>query len=118
MPATIFVHLAADAPDKPPPGAPCNGCGVCCSQDTCPLGRLRFWQTRGPCPALTWSASEKRYHCGLLTDTRRHLPFPAPLAKPLRRLIRRWIATGSGCDCAAQVADEKLGEATDETTSD
>ena len=33
-----IVHLHRDAPPKPAPGAPCNGCGVCCAAETCPAG--------------------------------------------------------------------------------
>ena len=103
MPPTV-IHLHRDAPAKPAPGAACNGCGVCCALETCPAARLIFLQRAGPCPALTWSAGERRYHCGLLTapgDHLRWLPGPAqPLA---RRLFRRWIAAGIGCDCSVEV---------------
>ena len=73
------------APAKPAPGAPCNGCGVCCLAETCPIGRIRFLQIRGPCPALRWR--DERYECGLLAD-----------AGPFKPLIARWIAAGKGCD--------------------
>lgn len=95
------IELHADAPAKPPVDAPCNGCGVCCALETCPLGRLRFLQRRGPCPALRWSADEMRYHCGLLQAPAEH--FPAALAPLAARLTARWIAAGSGCDCDADV---------------
>jgi len=98
------IELQVDAPAKPPVNAPCNGCGVCCALETCPLGRLRFLQRRGPCPALTWSAPEKRYHCGLLREPARHFPaLPAALLPAASRLAGRWISAGSGCDCTAAV---------------
>ncbi len=91
----ITVELHREAPAKPAEGQPCNGCGVCCALETCPLGRLRFLRRRGPCPALSWSAAAGRYHCGLLLA---HAP------DSLRgRLCARWIAAGSGCDCSAEV---------------
>ncbi|WP_415033703.1 hypothetical protein [Azonexus sp.] len=106
MPSSIFLHLVAAAPEKPPVDAPCNGCGVCCSLSTCPLGRLRFWQIAGPCPALHWSADEMRYHCGLLLHPQNHLPLPERWAASLRPFIARKIAAGAGCDCTAQVESE------------
>ena len=73
---------------KPPYGAPCNGCGICCLAETCPLARLRYLQIRGPCPALQWNATQGRYQCGMLLRAGR-----------FKRLIARWIAAGIGCDC-------------------
>ena len=35
-----LIRIHADAPAKPPVGAPCNGCGVCCLLEPCPLGVL------------------------------------------------------------------------------
>lgn len=91
----IILELHHEAPAKPAEGLPCNGCGVCCALETCPLGRLRFLQRRGPCPALTWSADAQRYHCGLLL---------APGSDSLLGwLCARWISAGSGCDCNAEV---------------
>jgi len=74
---------------KPAFGAPCNGCGVCCQAETCPIGRIRFLQIKGPCPALRWT---DRFECGLLLD--------AGWFKPL---IARWISAGSGCDSYASL---------------
>ena len=34
------IHLHALAPAKPHTGAACNGCGVCCAWQPCPLGVL------------------------------------------------------------------------------
>ena len=100
----VEIHPAA--PPKPFAGQPCNGCGVCCALETCPLGRLRFRQRHGPCPALTWAADEQRYHCGLLSDPRRHFGWLPTAATGLAaRLCARWIAAGSGCDCDAEVQD-------------
>jgi len=90
---TDIIHLHTAAPAKPAPGAPCNGCGVCCALETCPAARLRFLRAAGPCPALEWSAGERRYHCGLLVQ---------PRLRWLRPLLRRWIAAGQGCDATLQ----------------
>ncbi len=107
MAATIRIHLQRAAPAKPAENQPCNGCGVCCALETCPIARLRFRQKAGPCPALTWSTTEKRYFCGLLTAPATHFPgLPRALENPARRLLRRWIAAGQGCDCSAEVEAE------------
>ena len=90
------IHLHRAAPPKPAVGAACNGCGVCCVVETCPLARLRFLRRRGPCPALLWRDDEGRYRCGLLAEPTRWLPLPEALA---RRWVARWIAAGKGCDC-------------------
>lgn len=100
---TIDIHPAA--PAKPAVGQACNGCGVCCLLETCPVARLRFLQRNGPCPALEWSATESRYRCGLLRRPAHYLPLP-PRGEPLaRRLLARWIAAGQGCDCDASISD-------------
>jgi hypothetical protein len=91
----ILLHAAA--PPKPPVGAPCNGCGVCCAIVPCPLSRFLLGHRRGRCPALAWQG--ERYVCGLLDA-------PTGLARWLpRRLALRWIGAGCGCDCDAVVED-------------
>lgn len=91
----IAIHTAA--PAKPPVGAPCNGCGLCCSIAPCPLSRLLLGHRAGMCPALTWQNS--RYACGLVVA-------PTGIARWLpRRLVLRWISAGSGCDCDAEIDD-------------
>jgi hypothetical protein len=100
------IHLHRNAPNKPAEGQACNGCGVCCALETCPAGRLRFLQSKGPCPALTWSDSEARYHCDLLVDPGKYfgwLPWSAEAF--IRRQLARWIAAGKGCDCSAEIQD-------------
>jgi len=97
----ITLHRAA--PPKPPEGAPCNGCGVCCALETCPVARLRFLQKKGPCPASMWSVTESRYHCGLMAAPGNYLGWLPNAAAPLAsRFFARWIAAGKGCDCSAE----------------
>lgn len=88
----IAIH--ADAPAKPVPGEPCNGCGVCCIAEPCPLGMLISLRRRGPCDMLRWSESPGRYVCGAVQGRSR---LGAALA-------RRWIGAGRGCDSDAEVA--------------
>jgi hypothetical protein len=93
-PRVILLHPAA--PAKPATGAPCNGCGLCCAAEPCPLGMLLSRRRRGACVALQWHEADVRYRCGALAEPQRWLPWlPAPLA---RALTGRWIAAGQGCD--------------------
>lgn len=93
----ILLHPAA--PTKPLPGAACNGCGVCCAWQPCPLGMLVSRRRHGACVALQWDAAAARYRCGMISAPRRHLPLGAGWLAPLiGSLARRWVAAGVGCD--------------------
>lgn len=94
--AARVIHLRADAPAKPPEGAACNGCGLCCAWAPCPAGIVvsRRWQ--GRCRALRWDGG--RYRCGLLSAPGRFVRLlPATW---VRALAARWIAAGRGCDAS------------------
>ena len=72
---------------KPPHGAACNRCGVCCLVTLCELGRAVYRRDRGPCPSLRWSGPVTT--CGL-----------AGLGPPrLNDAARVLIRAGEGCDC-------------------
>lgn len=88
------IHIHPDAPPKPALGEPCNGCGVCCLAEPCPVGILVSAKLQGACRALAWSDEAARYHCSLLTR---------PGLRWLRPLLRRWIAAGSGCDASLEL---------------
>ena len=97
---TILLHPLA--PPKPAPTASCNGCGLCCAAEPCPLGLALTRRRQGACAALQWHADEGRYACGVLVDPGRWLPWlPSAL---VHRLARRWIAAGQGCDCDLEPA--------------
>lgn len=93
-----IIHIHSEAPPKPPTGQSCNGCGVCCLAEPCPVGMLISRKRKGPCKALVWSGPESRYWCGVAIEPAR---FTAPrwLAGLARRFALRWIAAGQGCDC-------------------
>ncbi len=94
--APLVIHLHPAAPAKPATGATCNGCGVCCAAEPCPLGVALSRRRSGACVALEWHEADTRYRCGALASPTRWLPWlPAPLT---RALARRWIAAGRGCD--------------------
>ncbi len=106
----VLIHPEAQA--KPALGAPCNGCGVCCLLEPCPLGSVLSGQCHGTCAALRWHDSERQYRCGALCEPhallRERLPAPLHgcvpmLAWVLQRWARRWVAVGIGCDSALQV---------------
>ncbi|WP_374564285.1 hypothetical protein [Ideonella sp.] len=100
-PPSRVIHLHVDAPPKPAEGAPCNGCGLCCAAEPCPVGVLVSRKRVGACHALQWSDSDGRYVCGLVSDPARVLRWlPPALAPLLSRLARRWIASATGCDAS------------------
>jgi hypothetical protein len=95
----IRIHPAA--PAQPAEGAPCNGCGVCCLAEPCPLGRVISRKRHGACDALRWDPAQSLYRCGALSDAEGVLSLRWRWAAPLlRRLARRWIAAGIGCDAS------------------
>ena len=100
MPADeSFIAIHTAAPRKPSLGASCNGCGVCCAAEPCPVSRLLLSHHRGTCPALQWHGSERRYFCGMVTAPARFLRWlPQRWSAFAGRRCARWIALGSGCD--------------------
>jgi len=102
---TITLH--AHAPAKPALGTPCNGCGICCAAERCPVAWLFLPRSRGTCTALEWDGATQRYRCGMVVHA----------ADYVRCLPRRWearagrwfayrVAAGRGCDFdAVEVAD-------------
>ena len=107
----IQIHVHRDAARKPMPGAPCNGCGVCCLLEPCPLGVVLSRRLQGACVAVGWHDALRQYRCGALFEPvgvlQRVLParvqrltpgLAARLAPLLARWARRWIAVGTGCD--------------------
>lgn len=100
---TIFWH--PHAPPKPAVGAPCNGCGLCCLAEPCPLGIWISRRRTGRCRALQWQEHEEaadhsgRYVCAMLTDPGSFTGWRNPwIVNIIQRWARRWIAAGIGCD--------------------
>lgn len=96
------LHRHAGAPTLPAPGAACNGCGVCCLLEPCPLGVLVSRKRTGACKALIWHDENRRYQCGMVLVPERFVPLGGSLVS---RLARRWIAAGTGCDASLHVRD-------------
>ena len=112
VPTEHTIHIHPAAPPKVAVGGACNGCGVCCLFAPCPLGILLSGRRSGACDALRWDAELAQYRCGALVAPRevlgQSLPralrgLARPLAPVLRRLGRRWIAAGTGCDSSLEV---------------
>jgi hypothetical protein len=57
MRQTRIIKIHPDAPPKPAVGAPCNGCGVCCLAEPCPLGVILSRRLKGACVALRWDGA-------------------------------------------------------------
>lgn len=106
-----IIHIHPDAPPKPVPGVSCNGCGICCLLEPCPLGVVLSGRRQGACVAVRWSDAVQQYRCAALVDAlgvlqnflpkflRRLAPWLAP---GLARLAKRWIAVGLGCDSTVE----------------
>ncbi len=107
MHRTIRVHPAA--PAKPAAGEPCNGCGVCCLAVPCPVGMLVSRRSTGACSALRWQPDQGLYRCGLLlSPPARQGWFSRHFGRLLRRLARRYISAGTGCDSTWAVPAGRL----------
>jgi hypothetical protein len=91
-----IIRIHADAPLKPPLGAACNGCGMCCLAEPCPVGMLISLRRQGACSALRWDDGGRRYRCGLMGSV-------AHSRSPWARFVRRLIGAGAGCDSDAEV---------------
>ena len=108
------IYLEHGAPAKSPAGATCNGCGVCCQYEPCPLGVVLSLRRSGACVASVWDPNRRQYRCAALVDPRSLLRsrLPAafqgacgPAAWLLSRFAPRWIAAGVGCDCDLEILD-------------
>jgi hypothetical protein len=104
------IRIHAEAPPKPALGAPCNGCGVCCASEPCPVGVLVSRRRSGACKALLWNPREQRYRCGVMAEPERftHLRWRW-LNRLATRLAARMIAAGRGCDSAVEVEPASEG---------
>lgn len=99
MKALVAVPRGALS-NKPPHGAPCNRCGLCCLTSLCQLAQLFFDRPElpGPCPALVEDADGK-FGCGLVQRTH----------GPLQKAALLMINADNGCD--ARFNNEPRNEA-------
>jgi hypothetical protein len=105
--ATQIIRLHQQAPNKPEYGTKCNGCGVCCAAEPCPVAHLLLWQFSGACKALQWQETEQRYQCGMVVEPKKYL---RKLPKALSPFISRWcakrIALDIGCDSKVEFEEQ------------
>ncbi len=100
------IELHALSPSKPPLGQPCNGCGVCCAAEPCPVAVVFLFQRTERCRALTWQDETQRYICGMVAAPHRYSLFvPKLLSKVMGRIFLRRIASGIGCDSEIELED-------------
>lgn len=103
---TQVITIHAKAPPKPALGAACNGCGVCCAAEPCPVSLLLLWPHRKSCRALIWDDAGQRYLCGMVAQPARFLRWlPARWNDAASSLCRRWIAANTACDADVTFSD-------------
>jgi hypothetical protein len=104
------IHLYRSAPMKPVEGQPCNGCGVCCASEPCPIGVVVSQRRLGPCVALLWREDDSVYRCGVAAEPLAYLPEALKWAAPtVAKLALRYISAGSRCDSNVQAQPETSG---------
>lgn len=86
------------APGKPPHGAPCNRCGLCCKAIICPFGAVLFKRQHGPCPALEETATG--FACGVVAHPMEYARTRTLIhgAEKMRQGALLLIGAGDGCD--------------------
>ena len=106
---TQTIELHPLAPSKPDLGSPCNGCGVCCAAEPCPVAYLFLFQFKGRCRALLWQNEERRYVCGMVVIPDQYVPLlPKRLRARMGRFFASRIAADYGCDLAAEVVGTQI----------
>lgn len=107
------IRIEAAAPPKPAWGEPCNGCGVCCLTEPCPVGILLSRRLHGPCTALRWDEAGGLYRCAVVRPAGDDVPSsgaPGWIMRTRQRVAARWIAAGQGCDCSLEIAKASEGD--------
>jgi hypothetical protein len=100
------IELHEKAPSKPDFGVTCNGCGICCAAEPCPVAYLFLFQRKGRCRALLWQEDNSRYACGMVVC-------PDNYSRLIPRMFRKWvgafiatrIAVGKGCDSSIEISE-------------
>ena len=88
---------------KPPFRAPCNGCGVCCLAQLCPIAIDWLPGVTTPCPAL--ETEDGRFWCGLIRHPSKHLGIRFNGDSILSPMIAKGVGLGQGCSMEDGVLD-------------
>lgn len=94
------------APEKPPYGSPCNGCGFCCAAVPCGIAieYIPDHPTEGPCQAMEFA--EGRFFCGMIRRPGHYMGLPNDWADDiLGGMIAEALGAGRGCDADDGVLD-------------
>lgn len=106
MPVQQIITIHANAPAKPALDQACNGCGVCCAAEPCPVSLTLLWPHQAPCRALIWHEHKQRYFCGMVSDPARFLRWlPSRFNLAASRLFKRWIAADTACDADVELSE-------------
>lgn len=99
-----------DGPAKPLYGQPCNGCGLCCLMEQCPIS-VEVFGPSAVCPALE-SLPAGGFTCGLIARPRHYLEAKTPeLADLMGETFGVMLGAGTGCDGVLSDADRAIADA-------
>lgn len=90
--------IAKGPPRKPSEGAPCNGCGLCCALQLCPIAIEFIEAAEAPCPAMEYAGG--RFWCGLARYPSRYFGTPASSDRLIRPMVQAELSIGEGCDAS------------------
>lgn len=83
--------------DKPLYGDPCNGCGLCCIAQQCPISEGLFGK-QDICPAIE-RGDGKALVCGMVANPANYMTsVPDWGHQPLAAAFALLLGAGSGCD--------------------
>ena len=98
-----------NAPPKPLYGQPCNGCGLCCLMEQCPIS-VEVFGPSALCPALE-ELPAGGFTCGLVARPRHYLPGPVEAADLMGETFAVMLGAGTGCDGVLSDADRAIAAA-------
>jgi len=96
--AAFHAAACSALPSKPLYTKPCNGCGLCCMSQLCPIGEMMFPGVEAPCPALVFEPGQAR--CGVVM---------AEAAAGMEPLAAQSLGIGCGCSMPeSYITDEEI----------
>jgi hypothetical protein len=104
---TQIIEIHPMAPHKPEFGTHCNGCGVCCAAEPCPVAFIFLFQFKGRCRALLWQNDTGRYVCGMVVCSDQYVKLiPKRFRESMGKYFATRIATEVGCDFEAELMEK------------